>query len=561
MVKFFKLNAPIGGAQKASRMLASIYIIGAVLLLSMMAGCANDNGNGNGNGNNICDTSVPTLDCDGDGVDNNVDEFDNDAARSCRVTNDNRNSADVDCDNDGMNNGPDNCPAIANPRQEDNDDDADGDACDLDDDGDGLIEVRTLEELNSIRFNLAGTGFVASAGADANVMGCGDADGDMCNGYELMNDLDFDTNGDGSITAADGAISYDEGKGWLPIGLASTSDDTANFTAIFDGNDNTISNLFIARNATRIGLFRYIGRDSTVRRLNLVNARVSHTADNNISDSIGPLAGQSDGAIIAVSATGGTTTGSNGTGGADSIGGLVGIVTSGSIIASYATGTVTGGSGVDIIGGLIGSNLNRVAASYATGAVNGGGGDDRVGGLVGLISLGGIAASYAIGAVNGGTGDDNVGGLVGFYSDGTIAASYATSGTVDGGSDNDSVGALIGAGGSAATVTASYGFGTLMNVDTPGIDRSDDASNASAVANAAALTVMNSSTATPAGTNDWSTTVWDFTAGQNPALKWITDFSRGTDLFSPDDDEYSCEKCGKFASARTDVRRHHPQTG
>ena len=124
------------------------------------------------------------------------------------------------------------------------------------------------------------------------------------------------------------------------------------------------------------------------------------------------------------------------------------------------------------------------------------------------------------------------------------------------------IGTGIGIGIIAATVTASYGFGTPMNVGTAGTDRSDDASDDSAVANAAALTVMNSSTATPAGTNDWSTTVWDFTADQNPALKWITDFSREADLFSPADIlQYSCGDAANLLAARTGVRRHHPQTG
>jgi MYXO-CTERM domain-containing protein len=42
-----------------------------------------------------------------------------------------------DADNDGLLNANDNCPAIANPGQENNDGDAQGDVCDLDDDNDG----------------------------------------------------------------------------------------------------------------------------------------------------------------------------------------------------------------------------------------------------------------------------------------------------------------------------------------------------------------------------------------------------------------------------------------
>ena len=151
------------------------------------------------------------------------------------------------------------------------------------------------------------------------------------------------------------------------------------------------------------------------------------------------------------------------------------------------------------------------------------GDSDRVGGLVGRNFDGTITASYATGAVNGGDGGgDDVGGLVGWNKFSAITASYAT-GAVDGGDgDEDDVGGLVGDNGGA--ITASYGFGTKAGGEIAGVDRSSDASPAGTVANATALTQANSSTATPAGTNDWSTRVWDFAAGMNPGLRWITGF-------------------------------------
>ncbi len=91
---------------------------------------------------------------------------------------------------------------------------------DYDSDDDGLIEVSSLAQLNAIRWDLDGDGVVddtanqtsytaAFANAAAG-MGCpdgtdADTNPDPCAGYELHGDLTFDSNGDGSVTAADSA--------------------------------------------------------------------------------------------------------------------------------------------------------------------------------------------------------------------------------------------------------------------------------------------------------------------------------------------------------------------
>ena len=72
-------------------------------------------------------------------------------------------------------------------------------------------------------------------------------------------------------------------------------------------------------------------------------------------------------------------------------------------------------------------------------------------------------------------------------------------------------------------------LGRRWGGETAGVDRSGDASPASAVANAAALTQSNSSVGADgidgnADDNDWPTRVWDFSAGMNPGLKWITGY-------------------------------------
>ena len=98
---------------------------------------------------------------------------------------------------------------------------------------------------------------------------------------------------------------------------------------------------------------------------------------------------------------------------ANGVGGLVGTLQSDSgsstISKSYATGPVTG---VDKVGGLVGSVSNSsttIENSYATGEVTG---KDYVGGFAGDVTYSTINNSYAIGSV---TGDSNVGGFVGDY--------------------------------------------------------------------------------------------------------------------------------------------------
>ena len=106
---------------------------------------------------------------------------------------------------------------------------------------------------------------------------------------------------------------------------------------------------------------------------------------------------------------------------------------------------------------------------------------------MGWNSSGAITASYASGDADGGDGNqDRVGGLVGSNS-GTSTASYA-SGDVDG---DDRVGRLVGWH-NRGPITASYGFGTQLGGEdsSRAVDRSDDASPAGTVANAAALTAI-----------------------------------------------------------------------
>ncbi len=315
---------------------------------------------------------------------------------------------------------------------------------DYDKDDDGLLEVRRLDQLHAMRWDLDGDGTATDPGhaaAFANPiadMGC-PASG--CVGYELAADLDFDTDGSGAVDAADAY--WNGGLGWEPIG-----DRSHPFTAVFDGNGHVITNLYIDRSQNDVGLFSSIGSSSTIRGVGL--AAVDVTGDQYT----GSLVGWSEGDVVASYASG-RVTGSN-----SDAGGLVGTNESGSVTASYADVAVTGSS---FVGGLVGQNHGDILAGYAVGAVDGNAG---VGGLVGF-NTGTVEASYATGAV---TGLAVTGGLVG-SNGGTVTASYwdtTTSG------QSASAGGVGHTTGELQTPTGYRGIYANWNVDIDGDGSADD---------------------------------------------------------------------------------------
>ena len=340
----------------------------------------------------------------------------------------------------------------------------------VDRDANGLIELYTLTQLHNMRYNLSGSSYKTSTADTGSTTGCPN---DACIGYELMNDVEFDTDGDGQSWTQDssGNYSLDSGDsaapyfvidssgsgGWQPVG------DSANaFNAIFDGNGYVIRNLAIRSELTNIGLFGVTTANASIRNVGLVNNLSDYTGSSNGLNYVGGLVGLQNGSITGSYATGNAD---GGDGDQDYVGGLVGRQQFGNIRASYATGNADGGDGTsDSVGGLVGSQNNgNITASYATGDADGGAGAfDLVGGLVGFQNGGSITGSYATGNADGGDGvGDNVGGLVAFQNGGSITASYSFGNTIGGegtGSDGTPrpTGVTSAAGLTAANVGSSW---------------------------------------------------------------------------------------------------------
>ena len=286
---------------------------------------------------------------------------------------------------------------------------------DYDLDDDNLIDVGNLAQLDAMRYDLNGDGvlddasvwrsyYAAGAFAQGAIdMGCPGG----CIGYELTEDLDFDTDGSGGPDSGDDY--WNGGEGWAPIGGAGVQAVGRRylladpFSAIFEGNGRTIGNLFIDTDTVVFaGLFGYA--TSEIRNVGLIDADVTGTV------LAAGLAGYNVSEIRASYVTGRVS-------GVENVGGLVGInVVDGGIRGSYATASV---SGDDDVGGLAGDNRGEITAAYATGRVSG---DSDVGGLVGNNqSTGEIRAAYATGPVS---GDSGVGGLVGTSGGGQVIAGY-----------------------------------------------------------------------------------------------------------------------------------------
>ena len=182
-----------------------------------------------------------------------------------------------------------------------------------------LIDITTLEQLDAMRYDLDGNGQVAD---DPLTTGINEATvysaafgtpscvaASACTGYELTANLDFN-DADGAAsgtllsrwaeTATTVAAALVSGTpvsgGWVPIGDNSTNSTATRFTATFDGNGRTISNLYINTSTLdrRSGLFGYV-ENGAIRNLGLEGGSVNSTGDD---ARVGGLVGQTRGVTI-----------------------------------------------------------------------------------------------------------------------------------------------------------------------------------------------------------------------------------------------------------------------
>ena len=246
---------------------------------------------------------------------------------------------------------------------------------DYDDDDDNLIDVRTLEQLNAIRWDKNGDGALDTGITTSDTlayetafpnavtgMGCPGT----CTGYELRAHLDMDTNGDGSVGTGD---TY---SNWDPIN---------DYASTLKGHGYTISNLR-ARGPNRQGLFSTTKSGFRAEGIGLIAPTIYATggaSERRTGAFVGHMEG--GGYIIACYAVGGSVAGNY-------AGGLVGVL-NGVINSSYSSASVSSRGNYATIGGLVGSNIGGVIHnSYSYGAVSNTGTNPTTGGFVGILSSG-----------------------------------------------------------------------------------------------------------------------------------------------------------------------------
>jgi len=231
--------------------------------------------------------------------------------------------------------------------------------------------------------------------------------------FKQTADIAFDANEENVDWDGDGTADWDteDQLGFSPIGNSST-----NFTGSYDGNEKTISNLFINRPSQDfIGLFGYVnGDESTTEIYDLGVTNVDITGN----DRVGGLLGYNLSSTVSNSYSTGSVSGTG-----NYVGGLVGQNNSSTVSNSYSTGSVSGSA---YVGGLVGQNQSSstVSNSYSTGSVSG---STYVGGLVGnSISNSTVSNSYSTGSVTRSSGTNTgFGGFCGYNESSTIEHCYS----------------------------------------------------------------------------------------------------------------------------------------
>ena len=156
---------------------------------------------------------------------------------------------------------------------------------------------------SAIRYQLDGSGYRESFNAIKVVAGCPQRG---CNGYELHNDLDFNT--DDNYRDITNKKAWTGGLGWLPIGNRFNA-----FTARFEGNGHTIANLYINRPSDYVGLFEATAKRAKIS--NLVLSKINVKGNSYI----GSLAGHNAGSVTYIGVEGGRLIGMG-----NNVGGLFG---------------------------------------------------------------------------------------------------------------------------------------------------------------------------------------------------------------------------------------------
>ena len=211
---------------------------------------------------------------------------------------------------------------------------------------------------------------------------------------------------------------------WTPIADC-MEDHTTQYSGTFDGNNKTVSGLYLNGNSARIGLFGSSEADGNIKNVGVVD---SYFKGN---DFVGGVCGRNDGTITNCYNAGNLTAIDP----TAAIGGICGYNGNvGTIANCYNTGTVTATGSVASVGGVCGCSLAPISNCYNIGTVTATSSGADISGICGYY-FGPVTNCYYLAD----TEDENGGKTAAQFASGEIAYLLSQGCTVGGGEGENAV--------------------------------------------------------------------------------------------------------------------------
>ena len=211
---------------------------------------------------------------------------------------------------------------------------------------------------------------------------------------------------------------------WTPIADCMEAP-TTQYSGTFDGNNKTVSGLYLNGNSARIGLFGSSEADGNIKNVGVVD---SYFKGN---DFVGGVCGRNDGTITNCYNAGNLTAIDP----TAAIGGICGYNGNGGTIANcYNTGTVTATGSVASVGGVCGCSLAPISNCYNIGTVTATSSGADISGICGYY-FGPVTNCYYLAD----TEDENGGKTAAQFASGEIAYLLSQGCTVGGGEGENAV--------------------------------------------------------------------------------------------------------------------------
>ena len=307
-------------------------------------------------------------------------------------------------------NGFGNCPkcnaTVYQPAVETND------KYDIDDDGtkDTVYEISNAGQLYWFAGLVNGTLDGVEQNTSANAI----LTANITANENLLDSLQYDA--EGNVSNGSDFIS------WTPIADC-MEDHTTQYSGTFDGNNKTVSGLYLNGNSARIGLFGSSEADGNIKNVGVVD---SYFKGN---DFVGGVCGRNDGTITNCYNAGNLTAIDP----SAAIGGICGY-NGGTIANCYNTGTVTATGSIASVGGVCGCSIAPISNCYNIGTVTATSSGADISGICGYY-FGPVTNCYYLAD----TEDENGGKTAAQFASGEIAYLLSQGCTVGGGEGENAV--------------------------------------------------------------------------------------------------------------------------